>query len=221
MSQKDTFWFKHDSNAKDDFKCMLVIEQLGCEGYGIFWILVETLREQRDYKYPFQLLGALARKYNTTEAKMQTVVTKYNLFEIDEKSFFFSLSLNKRMQALDKIKEKRQIAGVKSGESRKIKMIQHKLNTCSTNVERIDESRVKEIKQELEKLRQYISLHTANEIAEYSKSSVYKKYFSLDICQYIEKNGGLSAIKHIIEDANYDNLVVESILKNNSLTIKH
>lgn len=44
-------WFKHDSNAKDDFKCMFIIEQLGCEGYGIFWILVETLRDQKDYRW--------------------------------------------------------------------------------------------------------------------------------------------------------------------------
>ena len=65
MNAKDTYWFRHDSNAKDDFKCMLLIEQLGCEGYGIFWILLETLREQKDYKYPFSMLTALARKYNT------------------------------------------------------------------------------------------------------------------------------------------------------------
>ena len=50
MKTKDTYWFRHDSNAKDDYKCMILIEQLGCEGYGIFWILVETLREQKDYR---------------------------------------------------------------------------------------------------------------------------------------------------------------------------
>ena len=36
--KKDAYYFSHYSNAKDDFKCMLLIEELGLEGYGIFWI---------------------------------------------------------------------------------------------------------------------------------------------------------------------------------------
>lgn len=86
---KDEFWFSHASDAKDDPKCMLLIEQLGLEGYGIFWILVEVLRQQKDYKYPISLLSPLSRKYNTTLAKMEVVVKDYSLFEIDDKSFFF------------------------------------------------------------------------------------------------------------------------------------
>lgn len=80
MSKKDAYYFSHDSNAKDDFKCMLLIEEIGLEGYGIFWILVETLREQESYKYPLKLLPSLARKYNTTLAKMRVVVLNYGLF---------------------------------------------------------------------------------------------------------------------------------------------
>ena len=71
---KDAYYFPHDSNAKDDPKCVLLIEQLGLEGYGIFWVLIETLRDQPEYKYPLQLLPALARRYNTTAEKMKTVV---------------------------------------------------------------------------------------------------------------------------------------------------
>ena len=37
---KDCYYFPHDSNAKDDPKCVLMIEQLGMEGYGIYWMLV-------------------------------------------------------------------------------------------------------------------------------------------------------------------------------------
>lgn len=32
---KDAYYFTHDSNAKDDPKCALLIDQLGMEGYGI------------------------------------------------------------------------------------------------------------------------------------------------------------------------------------------
>ena len=41
---KETFWFKHDYDAADDDKTMLLIEQLGLEGYGIYWILYECFR---------------------------------------------------------------------------------------------------------------------------------------------------------------------------------
>lgn len=128
---KDEAWFSHASNAKDDFKCLLLIEQLGLEGYGIYWVLVETLREQKDYRYPYSMLSALARKYNTTEAKMQVVVKDYNLFDFDGEAFFFSKSLLRRMQALDDAREKKRLAGKKSGEARRKKAIEQ----CSSSVQ--------------------------------------------------------------------------------------
>lgn len=94
---KQAYYFPHDSNAKDDHKCVLLIEQLGCEGYGIFWILVETLRDQPDFKYPLNLIPALARRYNTTFEKMKAVILKYNLFQIENDQFFYSESLINRM----------------------------------------------------------------------------------------------------------------------------
>ncbi|WP_101688937.1 Lin1244/Lin1753 domain-containing protein [Dysgonomonas massiliensis] len=103
--QKDAYYFPHDCNAKDDPKCVLLIEQLGLEGYGIFWVLVETLREQPDFRYPIKLIPALARRYNTTAEKMKAVVFSYGLFIVRDDRFFFSESLNRRMQIyLDKKK---------------------------------------------------------------------------------------------------------------------
>lgn len=97
MTPKDAYYFPHDSNSKDDPKCVLLIDQLGLEGYGIFWVLIETLRDQPDYRYPMNLLPALARRYNTTAEKMGTVVRSYGLFTIEDDKLFFSESLVKRM----------------------------------------------------------------------------------------------------------------------------
>jgi len=94
-------YFSHDSNAKDDPKCVLLIEELGLEGYGIFWVLVEELRNQPNYKYPLKLVPALARRYNTTTPKVEVVIKNYGLFELDKKDFFFSRSLNFRMQKME------------------------------------------------------------------------------------------------------------------------
>ncbi|MFX4284862.1 Lin1244/Lin1753 domain-containing protein [Aliarcobacter butzleri] len=145
--KKDAFYFSHDSNAKDDFKCMLLIEELGLEGYGIFWILVETLREQDSFKYPIRLLPSLSRKYNTTLTKMEVVIRNYNLFQIDQENFFFSESLNRRMALMDKAREQRKLAGIASGKARKKNKIERPLNECSTDDEQIKEKKVKENKQ--------------------------------------------------------------------------
>ena len=108
---KDTFWFKHDYDAADDDKTMLLIEQLGLEGYGIYWVLIEKLRGRTDYKMPFSMIPSLARRYMTTPEKMKTVVTQYGLFEFDEDGFFYSTSLIQRMEALTELKNKRSAAG--------------------------------------------------------------------------------------------------------------
>lgn len=108
---KDAYYFPHDSNAKDDPKCVLLIEQLGMEGYGIYWMLIETLREQPDYTYPVANIPALGRRYNTTAEKVKTVVCNYGLFTVKDDKIFFSDSLNRRMLALEEKRAKRSEAG--------------------------------------------------------------------------------------------------------------
>lgn len=107
---KDAYYFPHDSNAKDDPKCVLLIEQLGLEGYGIYWVLIEVLRDQPDYKYPTALIPALARRYNSTVENVKTVVENYSLFQVDDDNMFFSESLIKRMLPLEEKKEKARLA---------------------------------------------------------------------------------------------------------------
>lgn len=109
------YWFKHDTNAKDDYKCMLLIDQLGLEGYGIYWVLIETLREQEGYRYPIAMLPILAKRYGTSGEKMTTVVTKYGLFEVFEDNTFASPALVKRMGDYDLLCLKRKEIGAAGG----------------------------------------------------------------------------------------------------------
>lgn len=133
---KDAYYFSHDSNAKDDPKCVLLIEQLGLEGYGIYWVLIEVLRDQPEYKYPLALIPAIARRYNTTSEKMKTVIGNYGLFNVDENDFF-SLSLMERMKYYEYKKELARSAGKKSAEARALKSgstdVQPTLNDGSTS----------------------------------------------------------------------------------------
>lgn len=121
---KDAYYFPHDSNAKDDPKIIQLVEQLGLEGYGIFWVLIEILREQPDYRYPLAAVPGLARRYSTTTEKVKVVIHSFNLFEIDEE-MFFSPAFSRRMGVVDlyrkqqseygKIGRQMQLSGVPQG----------------------------------------------------------------------------------------------------------
>lgn len=149
MAQKDAYYFPHDSNARDDPKCSILIEQLGLEGYGIFWVLVEILRDQPSYRYPLALIPVIARKYNSTTEKVRVVVGNYGLFQIDDDQFF-SLSLNRRMERIEKIREINRIKGQKSGARRRNLPAgrtpdEPRLDSGSTGDEQIKENKLNEI----------------------------------------------------------------------------
>jgi hypothetical protein len=114
---KDAFYFPHDSNAKDDPKCITLIEQMGLEGYGIYWVLLEMLRDQPTYRYPLELIPAIARRYNTTPEKINAVVFDYGLFVIED-DLFSSVSFLRRMETFEWRREVAQNAGKASAKAR-------------------------------------------------------------------------------------------------------
>ena len=85
---KDAYYFPHDYNAKDDPKCERLLYEMGQEGYGIFWTLIEVLRAQPDYTYPMANLPIVARKYNADEDKLRRVIDGYGLFVVTDDQHF-------------------------------------------------------------------------------------------------------------------------------------
>jgi general stress protein YciG len=108
--KKDAYYFSHDANAQEDPKCIILIEQLGMEGFGLFWGLVERLRMEKNYKLPLTILPALARIWNSSRVK------KSGLFEIENDSFF-SLRLLRSMEEYEEKKKKLVEAGRKGGKA--------------------------------------------------------------------------------------------------------
>lgn len=141
--KKDAYYFSHDSNSKDDPKCVLLIEQLGLEGYGIFWVLIETLREQPNYKYPIILLPAIARRFNTSTEKVKAVVLNYQLFKIENDEFFYSESLNERMLFLEEKRVKRSLAGKAGNEKRWGNIAIESQCDRETSLSKVNESKIK------------------------------------------------------------------------------
>ncbi len=97
-TQKDAYYFPHFSNARHDRKIRRVLKELGVEGYGIYFMLLEVLREQSDLRYPIADIDLLADEFRTSEAKIQTIISKYDLFEIDQEEMFFSPKQIKYLQ---------------------------------------------------------------------------------------------------------------------------
>ena len=105
--KKDAFYFPHYSNARNDRKLKRVIKDLGIEGYAIYFMILEVLRDQPNFKYPIKDIDLLADEFGTTDAKLKVVISNYELFIVDANSDFFSI---KQIQYLQPYIEKSQRA---------------------------------------------------------------------------------------------------------------
>ncbi len=145
--EKEAYYFPHFCNARHDRKIRRLRKELGVEGYGIYFMLLETLREQQDLMYPLEDLDLLAEEFGVSEAKIQVTVSKYDLFEIDESQKFFSPKMLVYLEPYFRMKEQRREAGIRSAEKRK-------LNDRSTTVEQSKEkeSKLNEIKEKESKV---------------------------------------------------------------------
>ncbi len=114
---KDAFYFSHDSNARNDQRRMKVRMEYGMEGYGVYFGIIEILREQAEYTLLFDDLESISFDLRVDLEKVEDIVSNYNLFVVEGMSMFYSKSLKRRMEKLDLIKEKRAEAGRLGGKS--------------------------------------------------------------------------------------------------------
>jgi hypothetical protein len=162
--QKEAFYFPHFSNARHDRKIRRVRKELGIEGYGIYFMLLETLRDQHDFMYPLADCDLLAEEFGTSDAKIKTVICNYELFDFEEDGKFFSPKMLVYLEPYFKMREQRIQAG-------KASAVKRMLNDRSTTVQqskvkesKVNESKVKESKVEFsEMLSPHIALFADNE----------------------------------------------------------
>jgi hypothetical protein len=108
--KKDAYYFPHFSNARNDAKLIKLRRVMGIEGYGMYFLLLEVLREQTDFKLPLNTLEDLAYEWHTSKEKLLTVIANFELFEIVE-DYFFSIKLVHYLQPyLEKSERARQAA---------------------------------------------------------------------------------------------------------------
>lgn len=148
--EKEAFYFPHFCNARHDRKIRRLRKELGTEGYGIYFMLLETLREQQDLMYPLDDLDLLAEEFGVSEAKVRVAICNYGLFEIDEEQKFFSPKMLVYLEPYFKMKEQRKVAGQKSADKRRgieiSTTVQQPFNDRSTKESKGKESKEKESK---------------------------------------------------------------------------
>ena len=138
---KDAYYFSHDSNARNDQRLMKVRMQYGMEGYGIYFGLIEILREQHQYTLYIDDLNGVAFDLRVDIDMIQDIVLNYNLFQI-EGDLFYSNSSKRRMEKLDLIKEKRAEAGRLGGKSSSKSKASAKAKVKHLEARRVDKNTV-------------------------------------------------------------------------------
>jgi hypothetical protein len=99
-----SFYFQHDYNAASDSKVLFLRQQLGMEGYGIYWFVLEQLAQAGGF-LPLKIIPVLAMQSQTQETKLNAVVKNYELFELIEDQFF-STRLNAHLQIRKHLSDK-------------------------------------------------------------------------------------------------------------------
>jgi hypothetical protein len=92
---KDTYYFSHDYNTRNDEKIKHLIRKHGMEGYGIFWSLVEDLYNNTnvlriDY-------DGMAYDLRTNAEMVKSVIHDFDLFLVDGGNFS-SESVDRRLK---------------------------------------------------------------------------------------------------------------------------
>lgn len=119
---KDVYYFSHDCNARNDEKILAMRSIYGLEGYAMYFMLVEILREQDEYKLEITKYtwNTLAMQMHTDAQKVEKFVNdcvkEFRLFVI-ENNTLYSESLIKRMNLFKEISEIRSKAAKKRWEN--------------------------------------------------------------------------------------------------------
>lgn len=162
--KKDAYYFPHFIGARNDRKIKRVRRDLGAEGYALYFMALEVLREEEALAYPIDDLDILAEDFGTSEAKLKSLVLNYNLFDIKQTNdghMFFSPKQIEYLQPYLEKREHNRLKGIKSGIARRqkaeqlildlsvVRSTKPQFNYSSTTVEQINKEINKEIKKEL------------------------------------------------------------------------
>ena len=99
--EKKANYFIHDSNSRNDEKIIRLRMIHGAAGYGVYFMLLERLRDEADYTIAADY-KMLSFDFHVKPALIKSVVEDFDLFKLKDGSFYSASFLN-RMQAVDNV----------------------------------------------------------------------------------------------------------------------
>lgn len=145
---KSTYYFSHDSNARHDLKIQALRSVYGIRGYGMYWVVIEMMRENECFKLP---LGdkiihiALSREFECAIEEVKNFINdciyEFGLF-VSNESHFWSDSLIQRMEIAEAKRNANRQNGTKGGRppSKRTEFTQEETNQSET----VDDKQVKQ-----------------------------------------------------------------------------
>lgn len=108
---KSTNYFSHDSNARNDEKLVRLRMKQGVAGYGVYFMILERLREEADYMSAKDY-NMIAFDLRVDAAIVKSVVEDFGLFTFtDDGKCFYSESFTRRMDIKDTLRRQRSEGG--------------------------------------------------------------------------------------------------------------
>lgn len=152
-NKKDSYWFRHDSTAGRALKMRKMAHRFGHGGKGIYWDVIEILRDQNEYKYEsnddsLKLLADLIGCKDVNKfISWFNECLKVELFKNQEDGCFYSEILSKNMMKWEAKKNngsqpKNKRNGSETEATTKDKIIEH--NTEDKKTEHITKHNSKE-----------------------------------------------------------------------------
>ena len=116
MAKKDSkSYFSHDSNARNNAKLLNVRMRHGAAGYGIYFMILERMRENKNYMC-VKDYNMIAFDLRVASDVVKSIVEEFGLFTFtDDGKCFYSESFTRRMNVMQDSRSKRSAAGKKGG----------------------------------------------------------------------------------------------------------
>lgn len=113
-----TPYFSHAQNARNTPGILNIRMKYGAEGYGIYFMILERLREDENYMSVTDY-NVIAFDLRVDASKVKAVVEDFGLFVFTENGeYFYSEILNENMEIKDEISKKKSEAGKKGAAKR-------------------------------------------------------------------------------------------------------
>lgn len=103
---KNSNYFPHEAQARNDNRLLRLRMRHGAEGYGIYFMLLERLRDSDDY-VERSGYDVVAFDLRVGEETVRSVVEDFGLFETHEDGGFTSPGFRRRMSKVDELSQKR------------------------------------------------------------------------------------------------------------------